>query len=127
MNVFIYDYWSEQYKLIFIYSVFCFFIVVLLIFISVNFSFKFNAYEKQTSYESGFEPLDSGHSQTFDLQFFIVGILFLIFDLELPFLFCGVTCLGSLSFVGVLSLFFFLLLLIIGFVYEWKKGALDWI
>lgn len=127
MNEFLYDYWNEQYKIIFIFSLVCFFVVVFLVILSFSLSTKLNSYEKQTSYESGFEPSNSGHSQVFDLQYFIVGILFLIFDLELPFLFCGIVCLGSLPINGVFCLFFFVFILICGFMYEWKKGALDWV
>lgn len=123
----IYDYWSEQYKILFIFFTFSLFIVLVLLLISFLLSPKLNTFEKQTTYESGFEPLESGHTVFFNVQYFVVGILFLIFDLEIPFLYCGALCLGSLSFAGILSLLFFFLLLIIGFIYEWKKGVLDWV
>jgi NADH-quinone oxidoreductase subunit A len=63
----------------------------------------------------------------FNIQFFIVGILFMLFDLELAYIFPWIFNLGSLSIFCYFLMIFFLILLIIGFIYEWKKGALDWI
>ena len=114
----LYDYWSEQYKILFIFFFFSLLIVIILFLLSFIFSSKSFTFEKQTTYESGFEPLENGHTIYFNVQYFVVGILFLIFDLEIPFLYCGAICLGSLSFSGIISLLFFFILLIIGFMYE---------
>ncbi len=84
--------------------------------------------DKRSSYECGFEPFGDARS-FFDVHFFVVGILFLIFDLEVVFLYpwiYAVTVEGTLSSVGVLGFLIFLFLLGLGFVYEWRKGALHW-
>ena len=85
-----------------------------------------STFEKLSAYECGFEPF-GGAQAVFHIQFFIVGILFTIFDLELAYLFPWATNLGSLPRFCFWLMIFFLILLIIGFVYEWRKGALDWV
>lgn len=81
--------------------------------------------EKLSSYECGFNPFKDSRSE-FDIKFYLVAILFLIFDLEISFLFPFVISLDLLNFAGIGSMFFFLIVLTVGFYYEWKKGALDW-
>jgi NADH:ubiquinone oxidoreductase subunit 3 (subunit A) len=74
-------------------------------------------FEKTSAYECGFEPFGDAHS-IFSIQFFVVGILFMLFDLELAYLFPWVFTLGNLSLFCFVLMFFFLILLIIGFIYE---------
>jgi len=81
--------------------------------------------EKLSAYECGFEPFDDARGR-FDVRFYLVAILFIIFDLEVAFLFPWAVTLGELGVVGFWSMFIFLFFLTIGFVYEWRKGALDW-
>ena len=81
--------------------------------------------EKVSAYECGFDPFDDTRS-TFDVRFYLVAILFLIFDLEVSFLFPWSMTLGQISSFGFWSMMAFLFLLTVGFVYEWTKGALDW-
>lgn len=81
--------------------------------------------EKLTTYECGFNPFSDSRTE-FDIKFFIVAILFLIFDLEIFFLFPFSVCFSSLSGVSLACMLFFLFVLTIGFLVEWKKGALDW-
>ena len=81
--------------------------------------------EKISAYECGFDPFDDARSR-FDIQFYVVSILFIIFDLEVTFLFPWALTLNKVSFFGFWSMMAFLLVLTIGFVYEWRKGALDW-
>ena len=81
--------------------------------------------EKLSPYECGFEPFDDARSK-FDIRFYLVALLFIIFDLEVTFLFPWAVSLKSIGLFGYLSMMFFLLILTIGFVYEWKKGALEW-
>ncbi len=81
--------------------------------------------EKLTPYECGFAPFDDARSK-FDVRYYLVAILFIIFDLEVAFLFPWAVTLGSLGLFGFLSMMVFLAVLTIGFVYEWKKGALEW-
>jgi NADH-quinone oxidoreductase subunit A len=80
--------------------------------------------EKLTAYECGFNPFEDSRNE-FDVRFYLVAILFLIFDLEISFLFPFVVSFSSINSVGLYSMLFFLFVLTIGFVYEWQKGALD--
>ena len=81
--------------------------------------------EKLSAYECGFEPFDDSRIQ-FDVRFYLVAILFIIFDLEIAFLFPWAISLGSIGLLGFCSMMIFLFILTVGFIYEWKKGALDW-
>lgn len=81
--------------------------------------------EKNSAYECGFEAFDDAHMK-FDVRFYLVAILFIIFDLEIAFLFPWSVVLDELGGFGLVSMFLFLFLLVVGFVYEWKKGALEW-
>ena len=81
--------------------------------------------EKLTAYECGFDAFDDSR-KPFDVRFYLVAILFIIFDLEIAFLFPWAISLGSIGMFGFWSMAFFLGILTIGFIYEWKKGALEW-
>ena len=81
--------------------------------------------EKVSAYECGFDPFDDTR-KTFDVRFYLVAILFLIFDLEVSFLFPWVVSLGTLPLLGFWSMILFLVILTVGFIYDWRKGALDW-
>tara|TARA_Y100000748_G_scaffold213881_1_gene179363 strand:- start:1063 stop:1431 length:369 start_codon:yes stop_codon:yes gene_type:complete len=81
--------------------------------------------EKLSAYECGFEPFSDSRME-FDVRFYLVAILFIIFDLEIAFLFPWAISLGNIGIVGFFSMMIFLAILTIGFIYEWKKGALDW-
>ncbi len=81
--------------------------------------------EKLSAYECGFEAFDDSRSR-FDIRFYLVAILFIIFDLEVAFLFPWAVSLGGIGAFGFWSMVVFLVVLTAGFIYEWKKGALDW-
>lgn len=81
--------------------------------------------EKLSAYECGFEPFDDARAR-FDVRFYLVAILFIIFDLEVAFLFPWAISLKSIGVFGFWSMMVFLALLTIGFIYEWRKGALEW-
>ena len=81
--------------------------------------------EKLSAYECGFEAFDDARSK-FDVRYYLVAILFIIFDLEVAFLFPWAVSLGDIGVFGFWSMVVFLGVLTIGFVYEWKKGALEW-
>ena len=81
--------------------------------------------EKLSAYECGFEAFDDSRME-FDVRFYLVAILFIIFDLEIAFLFPWAISLGSIGLLGFWSMMIFLGILTIGFIYEWKKGALEW-
>lgn len=80
---------------------------------------------KVSPYECGFDPFDDARGR-FDVRFYLVAILFIIFDLEVAFLFPWAVALGDIGLFGFWSMVVFLGVLTIGFVYEWKKGALEW-
>ena len=96
-------------------------------FIVLNFLFspKNPDPEKLSAYECGFEAFSDSRME-FDVRFYLVAILFIIFDLEIAFLFPWAISLGNLGPLGFWSMMFFLFVLTVGFIYEWKKGALDW-
>jgi NADH-quinone oxidoreductase subunit A len=81
--------------------------------------------EKASPYECGFEAFDDARSR-FDVRFYLVAILFIIFDLEVAFLFPFAVAFGDVGAFGFWSMVIFLGILTIGFVYEWRKGALEW-
>ena len=81
--------------------------------------------EKLSAYECGFEAFNDSRME-FDIRFYLVAILFIIFDLEIAFLFPWAISLGNIGALGFYSMMIFLFVLTIGFIYEWKIGALDW-
>ena len=81
--------------------------------------------EKMAAYECGFDAFDDSRRQ-FDVRFYLVAILFIIFDLEVAFLFPWAVALGGIGLFGFWSMMLFLAVLTVGFIYEWKKGALEW-
>ena len=80
---------------------------------------------KNSAYECGFENFSDARMK-FDIRFYLVAILFIIFDLEIAFLFPWAVALDSLGLSGLIAMSIFLIVLVIGFIYEWKKGALNW-
>ncbi len=81
--------------------------------------------EKTSAYECGFEAFEDARTR-FDVRFYLVSILFIIFDLEVAFLFPWAVSLGAIGAFGFWSMVVFLTILTVGFIYEWKKGALEW-
>ena len=81
--------------------------------------------EKLSPYECGFEPFDDSRGR-FNVRFYLVALLFIIFDLEVAFLFPWAISLGDIGLFGFWSMVFFLAILTVGFIYEWRKGALEW-
>jgi len=81
--------------------------------------------QKLSPYECGFEAFDDSRMK-FDVRYYLVAILFIIFDLEIAFLFPWAVSLDVVGKFGLLSMALFLAILVIGFIYEWKKGALEW-
>ena len=113
-----------------------YFSIILFLFISIILSFGFVLAnflaapsnpdpEKLSAYECGFEAFDDSRME-FDVRFYLVAILFIIFDLEIAFLFPWAIALGDIGVLGFWSMMIFLSILTIGFIYEWKKGALEW-
>ncbi|MBS0394500.1 MAG: NADH-quinone oxidoreductase subunit A [Proteobacteria bacterium] len=81
--------------------------------------------DKLAAFECGFEAFEDSRMK-FDVRYYLVAILFILFDLEIAFLFPWAVALRSLGHFGILSMALFLAILIVGFAYEWKKGALEW-
>jgi NADH-quinone oxidoreductase subunit A len=81
--------------------------------------------DKLSPFECGFEAFEDSRMK-FDVRYYLVAILFILFDLEIAFLFPWAVSLRSIGHVGILSMVVFLTILVVGFVYEWKKGALEW-
>ncbi len=88
-------------------------------------AFKAPDAEKLSAYECGFNAFDDSRMK-FDVRFYLVAILFIIFDLEVAFLFPWAVSFGALGWFGFWSMMVFLGVLTVGFIYEWKKGALEW-
>ena len=114
-----------------------YFSIILFLFIALALSFGFILAnflaapsnpdpEKLSAYECGFEAFDDSRME-FDVRFYLVAILFIIFDLEIAFLFPWAISLGNIGALGFWSMMIFLSVLTIGFIYEWKKGALEWV
>jgi len=80
---------------------------------------------KLSPYECGFEPFEDSRTK-FDVRYYLVAILFIVFDLEIAFLFPWAVALGKIGFAGLIAMSIFLAILVVGFIYEWKKGALEW-
>uniref|UniRef100_UPI0030FEFB59 NADH dehydrogenase subunit 3 n=1 Tax=Cyathodium cavernarum TaxID=351593 RepID=UPI0030FEFB59 len=112
---------------IFVYLVISLLLSLILIGVSFLFASSFSlAYpEKLSAYECGFDPFDDARSR-FDIRFYLVSILSITSDLEVTSLFPWAVSLNKIGLFGSWSMMVFLFILTIGFVYEWKKGALDW-
>ena len=81
--------------------------------------------EKLSPYECGFDPFENARLK-FDIRYYLVAILFILFDLETAFLFPWAIAISDIGMTGFIAMMIFLVILIIGFLYEWKKGALEW-
>ena len=81
--------------------------------------------EKNSPYECGFEAFEDARMK-FDVRYYLIAILFILFDLEIAFLFPWAVSLREVGLAGFVAVLIFLAILVVGFVYEWKKGALDW-
>ena len=80
---------------------------------------------KLSPYECGFDPFEDARNK-FDVRYYLVAIVFIVFDLEIAFLFPWAVALGRIGALGIAAMGIFLVILVVGFIYEWKKGALDW-
>jgi len=115
----------NEYLVIFIFLVTAFLLSTIMFMVSYLVVFQKSDQEKVSAYECGFNPFEDARV-TFDIRFYLVAILFLIFDLEISFLFPWSIVLNEISFFGFITMIIFLIILTIGFVYEWFKGALEW-
>lgn len=114
-----------EFIFLFKYYIFCLAISLLLFSISFFFIYQVNEVEKLSSYECGFAPFSDSRTK-FEVKFYLVGILFIIFDLEITFLFPWLLIIDNMSIYNGLGMLIFIFLLLIGFIYELINGALDW-
>jgi NADH-quinone oxidoreductase subunit A len=114
-----------EYILIWKYFFVCLLISLLLFIVSFVFVIQLPNVEKVSIYECGFSPFNDSRNK-FEVRFYIVAILFMVFDLEIVFLFPWVIILDCLTFAGFFCMVIFLFVLVVGFYFEWVKGALDW-
>ncbi|MEP7208580.1 MAG: NADH-quinone oxidoreductase subunit A [Casimicrobiaceae bacterium] len=115
----------EQYFPILLFILFGLFLSVVLLSVGKLVSPNRPDPEKLSPYECGFEAFEDARMK-FDVRYYLVAILFILFDLEIAFLFPWAVVLPDIGFAGFAAMMLFLLILIVGFVYEWKKGALEW-
>ena len=117
----------SQYLPILIFGGICIILASIIILASFISAKQLKDAEKVSAYECGFDPFNYKDVQSIlNIRFYLVGILFIIFDIEVVFLFPWAISLYSLTCFGYWSMMCFLFLLTVGFIYEWKKGALEW-
>lgn len=114
-----------EYQLILAYLLLSLALAGVLLLLSYSLILKQTDSEKLAAYECGFDPFSDARG-TFDVRFYLVSILFIIFDLEVVFLFPWAVVLRTIGIFGFTTMMVFLAVLLVGFVYEWTKGALDW-
>lgn len=114
-----------EYIYIFVFFWGAFLISCLLIFLSYFLVYQESDIEKNSAYECGFQPFEDTRSK-FNVRYYLIAILFMIFDLEIMYLFPWSISISTGGFFGVWAIFLFLVILTIGFIYEWQKGALEW-
>ena len=115
----------NEYYVILIFFIFASLLSTLIFLFSYLLVFQKADQEKLSAYECGFNPFEDARL-TFDIRFYLVAILFLIFDLEISFLFPWLISLKNLNLFGFWVMIVFLILLTVGFIYEWLKKALEW-
>ena len=118
---------SFQFQYLSLFIFFCISTALALVLYALSYSLVYQKpdLEKSSAYECGFVPFDDARQQ-FDVRFYLVSILFIIFDLEVSYLFPWAIYLKNLNLLGFYTMTVFLVILTVGFVYEWKKGALEW-
>lgn len=119
-----FSYWVDEYSTLFVYFIISFLFVGFLAFLAFNLSYTLTLFEKSSQYECGFEPF--GYNAVFDLQYFLIGLLYLVFDVELVLIIPWLLSFSIMSLSGLFSMFFFLILFVVGLIYEWKKNVLHW-
>ncbi len=118
-------FYLNEYLFILIFLILSIIISVVVFFINYIFINKEIYIEKNSAYECGFNPFSEARNK-FDVRFYLVGILFRIFDLEVIFLFPWCLIINILDLTSFFIMIIFLLILLLGFLYEWKKNALEW-
>jgi NADH:ubiquinone oxidoreductase subunit 3 (subunit A) len=115
----------QEYLVIFIALILAVILAIVVFSLSYILVLRQSDTEKLSAYECGFDPFSDARTR-FDVRFYLVAILFIIFDLEIVYLFPWVVALRAIGGLGFWSMMLFLFILTVGFVYEWSKGALNW-
>lgn len=119
-----YYYLTDIYELL-LYIFFSLIISILLLMVSYIITYRLENTEKNLGYECGFEPFSDARNP-FDVKFYLISILFIIFDIEIALFFPWAIVIKELMLVAYYTMYFFLFILFVGFLYEWKSGVLDW-
>jgi NADH:ubiquinone oxidoreductase subunit 3 (subunit A) len=119
------DVFFFEYSIILVFLGICVVLAIVLFLVSYLLASQIGGLEKLSIYECGFEPFEDARN-IFDVKFYIVALLFIIFDLEVTFIYPWTLVLNFIGSVGFWSMFLFLMILTIGFIYEWKRGGLDY-
>ena len=119
------EYLATQYAPIFIFIVIAFAMGAAPLVLTVLVAAQKPDAEKLSAYECGFEAFEDARMQ-FDVRFYLVAILFVIFDIETAFMFPWAVVLDSIGLFGLIEMLLFLFIMVVGYVYAWKKGALQW-
>ena len=117
-------YWLNEYSFLVSYFFVLFLFVFFLWFLVTNLTYTVLSFEKTSQYECGFEPF--GFNSVFDLQYFLIALLYLVFDVELVLIIPWILGLSGLSFEGIFSMLFFLILFVVGLIFEWTENILHW-
>lgn len=120
-----YYYHYNEYSTFFVYFFLLFGISCIILGLCYLITIKNSYSEKNSGYECGFDPFTDAR-EPFYVKFYLISILFIIFDVEVIFFFPWAICFKQLFFFGYYIIYIFILILLIGFIYEWKKGSLDW-
>jgi NADH-quinone oxidoreductase subunit A len=115
-----------EYLIIIKYFAFTFLLIMILFLLSYLTVLRKPDFEKNAAYECGFNPFGDARIK-FEISFYLIGILFIIFDIELLYLFPWILIINQISIFGIYSVLLFIFVLTLGFIYEWIKGALEWI
>lgn len=118
-------YFFTEYYEFFFYFFFTFIVSSLILFLCYLITVKNPSTEKNFGYECGFDPFSDARSP-FNVKFYLVSIVFIIFDIEVAFFFPFAISLKEILWFGYFSMYGFIFILLVGFLYEWKKGSLDW-
>ncbi len=119
------EYLATQYAPIFVFIVVAFAMGAMPLMLTVMVATQKPNAEKLSAYECGFEAFEDARMQ-FDVRFYLVAILFVIFDIETAFMFPWAVVLDAIGLFGLIEMLLFLVILLVGYVYAWKKGALQW-
>lgn len=119
------SYYYSSYNSFFFYTLISFIICSIILMLCYIISGNNLYYEKTSGYECGFDPFSDAR-EPFYVKFYLIAILFIIFDVEVVFFFPWIFSIVQISYIGLIIMYFFLIILGIGFIYEWKKGSLDW-